>query len=211
MSDVRLFFFPGACSRVTMTALNEIGCNFEPVFIDCMNGEQNSAEYLATNPKGKVPALHWHGRTLTENPAIMLFLDSQNPGKILPATDDPLDRAAQFSDLCWCASMLHPMIRQILNPGRFTTGETDGIKEDGTAKLTKESRRIAQRVASGYWYGDDWSIVDAYLCWIYFVAQRGGFDLSDFPEITAYLTRAEAHPSYQKGLDLEAEHSSKTG
>ena len=79
MAELVVYMSPTACSRVTMTALEEIGTPYEDRLVFTGAGAQNGAEYLAVNRKGKVPAFSVDGRVLTENVAILAYLDEQHP------------------------------------------------------------------------------------------------------------------------------------
>src|SRR5690349_4510715 len=88
----RLYYAPGACSMAPHIALEEIGEPFEAIAVSLRAGEHQSAEYLAVNPKGLVPALAVDGerprRVLTEVPAILIHLARRHPeAGLLP--DDP--------------------------------------------------------------------------------------------------------------------------
>ena len=52
-----LYFAPGACSRVPLIALEEIGQPFDGHLVTFMKGEHRAPDYLALNPAGKVPTL----------------------------------------------------------------------------------------------------------------------------------------------------------
>ncbi len=55
-------------------------------------GHIKSAEYLAINPIGKMPALEDGGRCLAESTVICEYIDETQPGrKLMP--EDPMDRA----------------------------------------------------------------------------------------------------------------------
>lgn len=200
-----LFTHPGACSRVTMTALEEIGAAYEARWIDLAANAQHDDEYLAFNRKGKVPALIVDDVTLTENPAILCYLHSAYPeAGLLPPGNGPLDRAQPLSDLVWCGSMLHPIVRQIRAPQRFTKGETSGIVADGHDKLSKECKFIESRLSGAdWWYGANWSIVDVYLFWIASNAARSGFPLDNYPAIVAHTKRVRSRPSFKRMLAQE--------
>ena len=195
-----LFTHPGACSRVTMTALEEAGADYEARWIDLAASAQHDDDYLAFNRKGKVPALIVDGVTLTENPAILHYLHSAYPAAgLLPAGKGPFDRAQSLSDLVWCGSMLHPIVRQIRAPQRFTKGETSGIVADGREKLSKECKYIDSRLSNAdWWYGANWSIVDVYLFWIVSNAARSGFHLDSYPAIVAHIQRVRSRPSFKR-------------
>ena len=205
MPEIVIYIIPGACSRVTMTAMEEAGVEYRDVAVTSFEGAQGGAEYLAINRKGKVPALSVDGRVLTENAAILTYLDRAHPdAALLPHSDDPLDDARGLSDLIWCSSGLHPEVRQIRNPQRWTTGDTTGVKADGMKKFAKDCDVISNRVSGGrWWYGSGWSIVDTYLYWAYSTAAKGDFALQDYPQLLAHAERVRARPSFQRMLARE--------
>lgn len=200
-----IFTHPGACSRVTMTALEEAGAAYEARWVDLSASAHHGDDYLAFNRKGKVPALIVDGVTLTENPAILHYLHSAYPeARLLPAGKGPFDRAQSLSELVWCGSMLHPIVRQIRAPQRFTKGETSGIVADGCEKLSKECKFIDSRLSGNdWWYGADWSIVDVYMFWIVSNAARSGFELDPYPAILAHTQRVRSRPSFRRMLAQE--------
>ena len=57
MSRWTFYTAPGTCALATHIALQEAGADFDVVKLDFAAGQQQSAEYLAINPKGRVPAL----------------------------------------------------------------------------------------------------------------------------------------------------------
>lgn len=213
MTPLILYSYPGACSRVTMTALEETGAVFEDRWVDFDHKAQYAEGYLALNRKAKVPALVVGERVLTENPAILHFLHTVHPqAGLLPQSIDAFDSAARLSDLIWCASMLHPMVRQIRAPQKWTTGETAGIREDGMAKLTKECGHIESRLAaSPWWYGGAWSILDTYLYWITSTAAKSGFPLADFPAIARHAEKVRSRPAFQRMLEREVAAVAREG
>lgn len=200
-----LYAYPGACSRVTLSALEEAGLQFEDRWIDITAMAQYSDAYLALNRKAKVPALAAGDSVLTENPAILQYLHVTNPGaRLLPRTGDPLTDAQGLSDLVWCSAMLHPMVRQIRAPQKWTRGDPAGVREDGMAKLARECAHVEARLAAQeWWYGADWSIVDVYLYWVTSTAATGGFPAGDYPAIAAHSARVRARPSFQQALARE--------
>lgn len=203
--NITLYQFPAACSRVTMNALEELGLSFNDICVNIRAAAQQGAEYLAVNPKGKVPALAIDGRVLTENAAILWTLHGLHPdGGLLPSSQDPLQRHEYLSDLTWCSGTMHPIVRQVRMPKKWTTGEFEGVREDGINKLTKECKSFAERVQGGrWWYGDAWSIIDTYIYWGYSTAAKGGFPLETFPALLDHAERVRSRPSFQRVLDRE--------
>ena len=200
-----LFMFPAACSRVTMSAFEEAGLDYEERLVNIFTNQQKSPDYLSLNPKAKVPALVNGGKVMTENAAILWFTHQLHPeAHLLPRTGDAIDDNQGLSDLAWCAGVLHPMVRQVRAPAKYTTGDPAGIHADGLVKFAHECEMIAGRVSGGrWWYGAAWSIVDVYLYWTYSTAEKGGFPLSDYPDLVDHAARVRARPSFQRALERE--------
>jgi hypothetical protein len=53
----KLFWAPRSCALASHIALEEAGAEYSIERIDFTTDEQRSAEYLAINPKGRVPTL----------------------------------------------------------------------------------------------------------------------------------------------------------
>lgn len=214
MSDMKLYFFPRACSGVTMTALDMAGVEYDRQLINIFKGEQKTPDYLAINPSGAVPTLLVDGKPIYENASILIYLDMLAPDAgILPSSDDPAVKARYRSDLVRCSATLHPMMRQIRMPMRFTSdAHFDGIYADGTAKLNAGLAPMeAQLTGKSFLYGDEMSIVDVYLRWIMRTAMSAGFPVEKFPAVASLLDRVDAHPAYQRVMAIEAAETEAAG
>ena len=74
----KLFTGPGTCALASHIVLEELGLPYEAVRVDFASQAQRSPEYLAINPKGRVPALVTPRGVLTETPAHDLEITTQN-------------------------------------------------------------------------------------------------------------------------------------
>ena len=82
---------PNANSGKPMLTLAEKGVAFESHYLDLLNFDQHSPDYLKINPSGTIPALVHDGFVLTESTAIMEYVDEAFSGPALrPA--DPAER-----------------------------------------------------------------------------------------------------------------------
>ncbi len=204
MPELILYHFPGACSRVTMTALEHTGAAFEDRMVDLMAGEHLKPEYRATNPHGKVPALLVDGRLLTENAAILTWLDETFPAAgLLPVRVDAWARAQVLSDLFWLSSVWHPYVRANRAPFRWTTGEVAPVQERGKELLAPCVQTLDARLASSEWWYDEWSILDVYFYWAYTNAETGQFDLTPYRNVARHRAAVEALPAFQRALARE--------
>jgi glutathione S-transferase len=198
MTNLKLFHFPGACSRVTMTALEAAGCDFEDEMVNLMAGAHLKPEYRSQNPRGKVPALLVDGQLLTENAAILTWIDATYPeATLFPPTIGALDKARQLSDLFWLSSVWHPSVRAMRVPSRWTLGEEAPVRERGRDLLNPLVDALEARLGGSRWYyGDKWSIIDVYFYWAYTTAEEGTYDLSDRPDINRHRAQVEALPAF---------------
>ena len=209
MADVKpsalvLFHTPGACSRVTMNALEEIGLPFEDRPIDIFKGAQRRPDFLAINPKGKVPALLVDDALLTETPAILMWLIEQYPdAKLMPA-GDALARAQAFVDMIWCSNTLHPLARAIRMPQRMTLGDPSPVRAAAIEQITPVLVAMQRRFeAQAWWFGQTWSILDVYLAWISGMCVGAGVDFSMYNALLSHVTRVRERPSFQRALARE--------
>jgi glutathione S-transferase len=198
MPELKLFHFPGACSRVSMTALEHVGAAYEDEMVNLMAGEHMKPAYQATNPRGKVPALLIDDTLLSENAAILSWIHMTWPqAGLLPRTDSPMEKAQQLSDLFWLSSVWHPYVRANKMPSRWTTGEIAPVRERGVELLTPCVKQLEARLADADWWYGDWSILDVYFYWAYTTAEEGRFDVSPYPNINRHRAAVEALPAFQ--------------
>jgi glutathione S-transferase len=200
-----LYHMPGACSRVTMIALEALELDFEAVAVDLMKGHHNHDAYRAINPYGKIPALLVDGELLTENAAILLWLDEMSGGGILfPKAETAFDRARNRRDVIWCAASVHPVVSTIRMPMRFTKDGQDGVHERGKHRLDPVAELVNARLdGQTWWYGDAWSIIDVYLYWLFDTARSAGYDLSRYPAILSHHARVCEQPSFARARTRE--------
>ncbi len=205
MPELTLFHFPGACSRVTMTALEHIGCAYDDVMVNLMKGEHMKPAYQATNPRGKVPALLIDGDLLSENAAILLWLNDTFPeAGLMPVASDARARARLNSDLFWLSSVWHPYVRANKMPIRWTTGDITPVRERGKELITPCMKQLEERLQAAPWWYGEWSILDVYFYWAYTTAAEGEYDLSPYPAILRHRAAIEALPAFKWALTREA-------
>ena len=203
---LQLYFSPGTSARVPLIALEECAVPFETVLVKIAAGEHKSPEYLRLNPKGKVPTLLVDGRPLTENIAILGFLARSFPGAgLLPLAGDAWSEAQVNADLSWCASTIHPIVTRIVLP-MLVCDHQQGIRrawEQAIAAIRSPFDLIERRLQSQRWMLGDYSLVDAFVYWIWDQAAIGGFTGSAYPRIGEHAARVEQRPSVQRALARE--------
>jgi len=210
MSAIHLYYGYETCARVTMTALEQIGIDFKATRIDLAAGEQKSPEYLKINPNAEVPALVMNGRTLTQNAAILHYLNATYPSAGLLPSDNPLVGLNEpLEDLLWCSATLHILRRQVLNPARFTVGNLDDVRARGLEGWARVLPRIEQRLSErAWWYGDAWSVIDVYINWAMSGLMAIKLDIANRPALRQHEERLAKHPAFARALFRERDGQS---
>jgi glutathione S-transferase len=105
-----LFYAPGACSLAVHIALEKAGAEFALQRVDLKAGEQYGADFLAVNPRARVPALVAEGHALTEATAILLYLERRYPAaELFPV--EAWARGKALEAISWLSSTVHPLYR----------------------------------------------------------------------------------------------------
>ncbi|MCA9562781.1 MAG: glutathione S-transferase family protein [Myxococcales bacterium] len=88
---LRLYYNPFSRARIAHWMLEEIEQPYELELIDFNKGENQTPEFRALNPMGKLPCLVHDGLVVTEAAAICAYLADHFPEKELaPSPGDPL-------------------------------------------------------------------------------------------------------------------------
>ena len=211
MPHLKLFVAPNTCARVPTIALEEIGAPYETELIRTAANQQNSPEFLKINPKGKVPTLLVDGAPLTENVAILSWLNTTFPdANLLPKSDDLLETVKQTADLAFFAGTVHPTITRIAMPVKFIDDAAlsfELVRPKGTEAMIPIMTMINRRLEDGpWWYGDTWSAVDGYLYWAWGRITGVGFPDDDFPNIRRHHALSNERPAVQRAMAREAKN-----
>lgn len=205
--QLKLFFSPGSCSRVSMVALEEIGEPFETELVVFMKGDHKAPEYLAMNPAGKVPVLLVDGQPLSQTVAILTFLARSFPqADLLPLGQDALSDAQLLRDLIWCSSDLHPLVTRLRLPAMFCDlpGAPDRVFAMAQVLMTTQLEQAERRLSRQPWMlGERWSMVDAYVQWVWWRITGAGFPAAPFPHLADSVRRTEERPAFQRARARE--------
>ena len=194
-----LYYAPMTCALVPYVTLTEAGADFDVENINTRAGGNRTPEFLAINPKHKVPVLIIDGEPLTENVAIQVWIARQFPrAKLLPA--EPKAEIKAISLMAWCASTIHPHLTPNARPENYCDlpGSDESVKRVAN-KMLFEDLKIADGLLAGRdWFFDHFTAVDAYFFWCFRRALSFKLDLSPFTSCTAHFERMKLRPSVQK-------------
>jgi glutathione S-transferase len=202
---MKLFYAPGACSLAAHIALEETGVAFEAVRLNLMEGDQRKPDYLALNPKGRVPALATPQGVLTESPAILLHLCALYPQAGL-APEEPWARAQVMAFVIWCSGTVHgAAFASAFRQARFSTDETThpAIRAAGIDNARQHLAEIEAQLGGRDWMFDAFSIADFYPLIFRRWAARLGIDITPFAGLKALSERVAARPAAARAIARE--------
>lgn len=104
---LKLYYAAGTCALASHIALEEAGAEFETVRIDFRSNGQRKPDYLAINPKGRVPALVTEHGVLTETPALLAHIAQIFPAARLAPLDDAFEFARVQAFNSYLCSTVH--------------------------------------------------------------------------------------------------------
>lgn len=195
---MKLYYAPGTISIAVAIGLEEAGLPYDPIKVDFATAQQTQPEYLAVNPKGRVPTLILDDSTaLTETGALLDYIAAIAPdARLLP--DTPADAAHVRAVMYYLASTMHVAHAHKMRGSRWA--DQPSSHEDMTVKVPATMAACAAYVQTDclrgdYVLGDRFSIADPYLFLVCSWLAGDGVDLAAFPDIAAFLTRIEGRDS----------------
>ncbi|MBL8833460.1 MAG: glutathione S-transferase N-terminal domain-containing protein [Rhodospirillales bacterium] len=204
-----LYFTPGTCVLATHIALEDAGAEFALKRIDFAKGEQRAPDYLAVNPKGRVPALVAPEGVLTETPAMLAYVAQLFPAAKLAPLTDPFAFAQVQAFNSFLCSSLHVAHAHRMRGYRW-------VDADDAASIAAMQRKVPQSVAEGfelverhmlkgpYVTGETYTICDPYLFTLAQWMEADGVDPARFPKVAAHRARMASRPSVVRALAAEA-------
>jgi glutathione S-transferase len=207
---LKFFYAKGACSLASHIALEEADANYELARLDLKAGDQRRPDYLAVNPKGRVPALVTDLGVLTENPAILAYIAQSFPDAGLADIDDPFAFADLQAFNSFLASSVHVAFAHNTRPERYADGEpaAKAMRAKAPEALAGYFAMIEDRLADGrpHVMGEAYTVADGYLLVFERWLQRDGLGrLADYPHVQAHHARIAARPAVQAALKAEGD------
>jgi glutathione S-transferase len=203
----KLYYAPGTCALAVHIALEEAGAEYDSVLVDFKQLQQRSDDYLAINPKGRVPALVTPRGTLTEVPALLAFIAQSFPQAQLAPLDDPFEFARVQSFNSYLCSTVHPAHAHRMRGPRWADDPAahEAMKRKVPQNMTECFSLIEREFFLGPWVmGDRFTIADGYLFTIARWLEGDGVDPASFPAIHAHMNRMEQRSAVRRALALHA-------
>jgi glutathione S-transferase len=200
---MKLHHAPGSRSTRIVWLLEELGLPYDIQFHKLGDRAMRSAEYLKVHPMGRVPALEDNGVVIHESGAIVEYiLTRYGSGRMLPDVKSPL-YAQYLQWLHYSEGMMMPQVNVIMVETVFLPPERrNEVNVDRATKLLTRSLDAVElqlengeEFLAGEFTGAD--IMTGHAC---IAAKRLNADMSEKPNVSAYVDRLTSRTAYKKAL-----------
>lgn len=194
-----LLFYTNPMSRgqIARWALHEAGADYDQKIVE-YDPDMKSAEYLAINPMGKVPAIVHNDKVVTECAAICAYL-----ADIFPAAD-LLPSAKERADYYrWLFFAAGPLEQAVFDRNLGLTPTADQQRSAGYGSYEQSMDVLDQHLQSrDYVCGNRFTMADVYVG----SQVDWGLQFGTFPERDSFAAYAErlrkrAHYKASKAID----------
>ena len=161
-----LYSAPRTCALASHIALEQAGADYEVVRLDFRANAQRQPDYLAINPKGRVPALATPKGVITETPAILTYIAQSYPGARLAPLDDPYAFAQGQAFASYLCATVHPAYAHGVRGTRWADDPAAiaEMKRKAPQVMSDCFDLIENQLLAGPWVlGEDYSFCDPYL------------------------------------------------
>lgn len=195
---MKLYWSPQTRSTRALWMLEEAGVDYDLELVKVRDPRrEDSKEFRAASPMGKVPALVDGKIQMSESAAICLYLaDRYSSGTLAPAIDDPL-RGKFLYWLMYTPAVVEPAMSEKFNGvepnrGRSGWGDFELMIETLESGLKKSTWILGKKfTAADVMLGSS------------AVFMRMFDMLPESPIISAYADRCLKRPAYQKALSID--------
>jgi glutathione S-transferase len=180
-------------------ALEEVGQPYDVRLVSF--AEMKEPAHRALQPFGQIPTYEEDDLALFESGAIVLHI-AEHHGGLLP--DDANARARAIAWMFAAKSTVEPVVveREVaryLEGDKEWTGERMPIIED---RIRGRLKDLSKRLGQADWLDGEFSAGDLLMVLVLRRLEGSGL-LAEFPNLDAYIARAEARPAYKRAFDAQ--------
>ncbi len=188
------YFHPMSRGATTDWMLKELDAPHEQIVVDFMAGENNSPEYRAINPMGKVPTLVDGDAVVTEVAAICAYLADKFAEKGFAPPLNSTERARYYRYLFFPGTTLEPMFS--VNQLGITDYEPQSV---GWGDMERCMTTVESMTPETDWaLGEHFTAADVVFGGTLDFSVQFGWVEQPSPKVAAYLKRIKARTAYQQ-------------
>lgn len=193
--------FSPPSNKVEMV-LNELGVEYEFVFVDLLKGEQRKPEFLSLTPFGKVPVLVDGNFKLSESNAIIKYLSKKTKSELYPSDLEKQAEVDMWCDFIGQHLTLGAYVKVIFNkmvaPRIGVEPDPRSMKE-GYEFISKYLTLIEEKLnKTKFLAGDKMTIADVTLLATIDPSEMIEVDLKTYPKLNTLRDSLKSQNFYQK-------------
>ena len=203
---MKFFYVPHTCSLASHIALEEAGAEYEAIRMDFAKADQKKPEYLAINPKARVPALVTEQGVLTETPALLVYIAQRYPHSKLAPIEDPFALAQVQAFNSYLCSTVHVAHAHRVRGYRWADDEAafESMRRKTPQAVTECFSLIERDMLRGpFVMGETFTICDLYLFTLAQWLEGDGVDVDSLPKVKDHRRRISERPIVKKVMAAE--------
>jgi glutathione S-transferase len=204
---LKIYGHPGSRAARALWVCRELGLQYEHVPTHFADGGTKSAEFLAINPAGRVPAIDDGGFRLAESMAINIYLAKKHGGELAPKSLEEEARMLQWS--FWAMTEVEkPLLTVFMQRAQLPPGSDvekyfrerspkDPAAEQAAIKALEQPLSVlnAQLANRQYLLGDSFTLADLNVASVLSMGLAAKFDFAGYPNVQQWLSRCVARPA----------------
>jgi len=200
---MKIYFASNSRAVRAVWLFEELGLPYDLESFKLGERRMREADYLKVHPMGRVPALEDGDVTIFESGAIVEYvLEKYGEGRMKPAPSSS-DYPVYLQWLHYAEGMIMPPVNTIVVETRFLPEDKrNPVNVDRATKLLSRMLSAVNEHMEGRDYlAGDFSGADIMTGHACIVSTRLGADVSDKPNVAAYVERLLARPACKKAFD----------
>ncbi|MGI9413434.1 MAG: glutathione S-transferase family protein [Hyphomicrobiales bacterium] len=196
---MKIYFAPDTRAVRIVWLFEELGLPYELEPFTLGDPRMRAPDYRKIHPMGRVPALEDDGVTIFESGAIVQYvLAKYGGGRLVPEVSSP-DFGPYLQWLHYAEGMIMPQVNIIVVETIILPEERKSqVNVDRATKLLNAMLgAVDQHMEARAFLAGDFSGADIMTGHACSVAARLGADVSDKPNVAAYIERINARPALQ--------------
>lgn len=177
-------------------ALEEVGQPYDVRLVTF--AQMKEPAHIAIQPFGQIPTYEDGDLALFETGAILLHIAEEHPGLL------PTDANARARAIAWMFAAIATVEPPIVEWSAAMILERDKPWFDQRLPMLQTNMRkrlgeLSRHLGDSEWLDGDFSVADIMMTHVIQRAKSSGL-VEEFPNLAAYLARAESRPAYQRAF-----------
>jgi len=203
---MKFYYAAETCALASHIALEDAGAEYQAVRLDFRASDQRKSDYLAINPKGRVPTLVTDEGVLTETPAILAYVAQRFPSAGLAPLGNPFAFARLQSFNSYLCSTVHVAHAHRFRGSRWADDPAaiEAMRRKVPASVGECFDLIEREMLEGPWVmGETYTVCDPYLFTLAQWLEGDGVDTARLPRVVDHRRRMAERPAVKKALAQE--------